>query len=72
MLEMEETCFFVKLCSCSEKCPLSEASVERITKSSKLRDDDTHIELEARHAGKNVSVKVHRKWVDKCCHPKTI
>ena len=50
MLEMEETCFFVKLCSCSEKGPLSEASVERITKSSKLRDDDIHIELEAQHA----------------------
>ena len=50
VLEMEEMCFFVKLCSCSEKCPLSEASAERIAKSSKLRDDDIHIELEAQHA----------------------
>lgn len=73
MADMEKTCFFGELYACKKKYPLSEASVARIIKASKLYGDGIHNELEEQQqSNENLTVHGHCKGVDEYCHPKTI
>ncbi|KAL8578383.1 hypothetical protein ACOMHN_014882 [Nucella lapillus] len=70
----ENTCFFGELFACKQKDPLSEASVTRIIKASKQYGDGIYNELEQQQqsTNENFTVHVHRKCIDKYCHPKNI
>ena len=72
MASVEDRCFFVELYSCSEKTPLSLASVERVIHASKLYEDNLHIGLEQQQELGIEGIPVHRKCVDKYCHKKSI